>query len=156
MSIAQGYIQELQMSLKFFNNTISVFEETDSGYAAQPEMFTVAGQVAHTAATVDWFVEGAFGEGWDMDFDAHLAQTNAVARLSDAKEQLEKAYANVVEVIGATSDEELCAPIADKQIMEGARRCAIVSAISDHTAHHRGALAVYARLLGKTPPMPYA
>ena len=25
----------------------------------------------------------------------------------------------------------------------------------DHTAHHRGALTVYARLLGKVPPMPY-
>ncbi len=26
---------------------------------------------------------------------------------------------------------------------------------SSHTAHHRGALAVYARLLGKVPAMPY-
>ena len=156
MSMAQGFTQELQMTLKFFNTTISVFEESDSGYAAQPAMFTVAGQVAHTAATVDWFVEGAFGKGWDMNFDAHLAETNAVARLSDAKEQLEKAFANVVELIGAAPDEDLCAPIPDKQIMEGAPRCAIVSAITDHTAHHRGALSVYARLLGKEPPMPYA
>jgi uncharacterized damage-inducible protein DinB len=156
MSIAAGYIQELQMTLKFFNTTISVFEEADSGYAAQPEMFTVAGQVAHTAATVNWFVEGAFGKGWDMNFEAHLAETNAVARISDAKEQLEKAFANVVEVFGGASDEDLCAPISDKQIMDGAPRCAIVSAINDHTAHHRGALSVYARLLGKEPPMPYA
>ena len=156
MSVAQGYIQELQMTLKFFNATISVFEESDSGYAAQPEMFTVAGQVAHTAATVDWFVEGAFGKGWDMNFEAHLAETNAVARISDAKEHLEKAFANVIEVIGGASDEDLCAPIPDKQIMDGAPRCAIVSAITDHTAHHRGALSVYARLLGKEPPMPYA
>jgi uncharacterized damage-inducible protein DinB len=156
MSIAQGYIQELQMALKFFNTTISVFEESDSGYAAQPEMFSVAGQVAHTAATVDWFVEGAFGKGWDMNFEAHLAETNAVTRISDAKEQLEKAFANVVEAIGGASDEDLCAPIPDKQIMDGAPRRAIVSAINDHTAHHRGALSVYARLLGKESPMPYA
>jgi len=156
MSMAQGFIQELQMTLKYFNTTISIFEEADSGYAAQPEMFTVAGQVAHTAATVNWFVAGAFGDGWDMDFDGHIAQTNAVTRLSEAKEQLENAFANVVEVIDATADEDLCAPIADKQIMEGAPRCAIVNAITDHTAHHRGALSVYARLLGKEPPMPYA
>ena len=114
MSIAQGYIQELQMALKFFNTTISVFEDADSGYAAQPEMFTVAGQVAHTDATVNWFVEGAFGEGWDMNFEAHLAETNAVTRISDAKEQLEKAFANVVEVFGGASNEDLCAPIPDK------------------------------------------
>ena len=156
MSIAQGYIQELQMSLKFFKNTISVFEEADSGYAAQPEMFTVAGQVAHAAGTVDWFVEGAFGKGWDMNFEAHLAETNAVMRISDAKELLENAFANVVAVFGGASDEDLCAPIPDKAIMEGAPRCAIASAITDHTAHHRGALSVYARLLGKQPPMPYA
>ncbi len=156
MSIAQGYIQELQMTLKFFNATISVFEESDSGYAAQPEMFTVAGQVAHAAATVDWFVEGAFGEGWDMDFEAHLAETNAVTRISDAKEKLEKAFVDIIEVFGGASDEDLCAPIPDKQILDGAPRCAIVSAINDHTAHHRGALSVYARLLGKEPPMPYA
>jgi uncharacterized damage-inducible protein DinB len=156
MSIAQAYVQELQMTLKFFSTTTSVFDEADSGYAAQPKMFTVVGQVAHTAGTVNWFVEGAFGKGWDMDFEAHNAQAGAVTRLSDAKEQLEQAFANVVDVIGSASDEDLCAPIPDKQIMEGAPRCAIVSAITDHTAHHRGALSVYARLLGKEPPMPYA
>ena len=40
--------------------------------------------------------------------------------------------------------------------MGGVPRAAILSGITDHTAHHRGALTVYARLLGKTPPMPYA
>jgi uncharacterized damage-inducible protein DinB len=31
----------------------------------------------------------------------------------------------------------------------------IVWGMVEHTAHHRGALSVYTRLLGKTPPMPY-
>ena len=31
----------------------------------------------------------------------------------------------------------------------------VVSAITDHTAHHRGALTVYARVSGLVPPMPY-
>ena len=35
-------------------------------------------------------------------------------------------------------------------------RLGVVSGIVDHTAHHRGSLAVYARLRGKVPPMPYA
>jgi uncharacterized damage-inducible protein DinB len=61
----------------------------------------------------------------------------------------------VTKVVGAASDQELFEPIADKRIMEGAPRCAIVSALTDHTAHHRGALSVYARLIGKEPPMPY-
>ena len=32
---------------------------------------------------------------------------------------------------------------------------AIISTITDHTAHHRGALTVYARVSGLVPPMPY-
>ena len=32
---------------------------------------------------------------------------------------------------------------------------AAAQGLVDHTAHHRGALAVYARLVGKTPSMPY-
>ena len=39
--------------------------------------------------------------------------------------------------------------------MGGQPRLAIFGALTDHTAHHRGALSVYTRLLGKVPPMPY-
>ena len=38
--------------------------------------------------------------------------------------------------------------------MGGAPRFAIAGAITDHTAHHRGALTVYARLNQMTPPDP--
>ena len=47
------------------------------------------------------------------------------------------------------------APITG-EIMTGAPKMSVVGGIVDHTAHHRGALAVYARLLGKEPKMPYA
>ena len=156
MSAAEGYKKELENALKFFQTTISVFEEADSGYTPQPELYTVAAHVAHTADTVDWLVEGAFGAGWNMDFEAEVAKAKAVTSLARAKKHLEQAFANVVGVIGAASDQQLFEPIPDKAIMEGAPRCAIVSAITDHTAHHRGALGVYARLQGKEPPMPYA
>ncbi len=39
--------------------------------------------------------------------------------------------------------------------MRGVSRTAIVVPIVDHTAHHRGALTVYVRLLGKVPKMMY-
>jgi uncharacterized damage-inducible protein DinB len=156
MPAAAGFVTELEMDLKFFKSTISVFDEADAGYTPQPELYTVAGHVAHVADTVDWFVEGAFGTGWDMDFEAHVALAKAVTSLADAVKHLEQSFAKAVEVIGAASDDDLFAPIPDKKIMEGAPRCSIVSGTTDHTAHHRGALAVYARLLGKEPPMPYA
>jgi uncharacterized damage-inducible protein DinB len=50
----------------------------------------------------------------------------------------------------------MAAPIADGPVLGGAPRSAILAAMGDHTAHHRGALTVYARLRGKTPAMPYA
>jgi uncharacterized damage-inducible protein DinB len=34
-------------------------------------------------------------------------------------------------------------------------RWSVILGLVDHTAHHRGALTVYARLKGLTPPMPY-
>ncbi len=156
MSPAEGLAAELNMTLKFFKNSMGVFDEADSGFAPQPEMFTVAAQVDHIAGTVDWFLEGAFGAGWDMNFDVHLAACRDATSLEASMSKLEASFAKAVEVVGGASQADLFAPIADTQIMDGAPRAAIVSAITDHTAHHRGALTVYARLLGKEPAMPYS
>ena len=40
-------------------------------------------------------------------------------------------------------------------VMGGQPGSEVVRAMIEHTAHHRGALTVYSRLLGKVPPMPY-
>jgi len=155
MSAAAPLVAQLQTSLKYMKTTVSVFDEADSGFAPQPELYTVAGHIAHAADSVDWFVEGAFGEGWNMDFEALIAAARAVTSLDDANAWLDRAYAAAIAAIEAAPDEVLLAPIPDERIMRGAPRTAIVSAIVDHTAHHRGALTVYARLLGKVSPMPY-
>jgi len=156
MSAAEGFVAELNMTLKFFKTSIGVFDEGDSGFAPQPELYTVAAHVDHTADTIDWFVEGAFGDGWNMDFDALIAKSKNATSLEAALATLDTSFAKAVEVVGGASDADLFAPIADEKIMAGAPRAAIVGAITDHTAHHRGALSVYARLLGKEPTMPYA
>ena len=148
-------VKELETSLKYFKATLAVFEEEDSGFAPQPDLYSVSGHVAHTADSVEWFVEGAFGKGWNMDFEGLIAAARAVTSLSDAVGWLDRAYATAAEAVGSASDEALSAPIPDRRIMAGAPRAAIVGAIADHSAHHRGSLAVYARLLGKTPAMPY-
>ena len=155
MSAAQGLVQELKSTHKFFTKTQSIFEEADAGFAPEPDLYTVAGHIAHAADTVDWFVEGGFGKGWDMDFDGLIARAKAVGTLAEARAWLDRSFENAIQVVGAASDEELFTPIPDKQIMEGAPRAVVVAGITDHTAHHRGALSVYARLLGKVAPMPY-
>lgn len=155
MSAAAPLVTQLQTSLRYMKTTISVFDEADSGFAPQPELYSVAGHIAHAADSVDWFVEGAFGEGWNMDFEGLIAAARAVTALADANAWLDRAYAAAIAAIEAAPDEALHAPIPDERIMRGAPRAAVVNAIVDHTAHHRGALTVYARLLGKVSPMPY-
>jgi uncharacterized damage-inducible protein DinB len=149
-------VHQLESTRKYFATTLSVFEPADGAFAPHPDMFTVAGQVAHAADTVDWFMGGAFGAGWDMEFDAAVQRAKAVTSLSEASDALVAAFERAIETVSNATDEELLAPIPNDVIMNGAPRSAVIGGIVDHTAHHRGSLAVYARLLGKVPPMPYA
>ena len=117
---------------------------------------TAASQVAHAAQTIDWFIDGAFNpNGFDMDFEGHDRQVRAVTSLTEARAAMKRAIEHAKAVVESRSDEEWPQPLPPGPIMGGLPRSAIFGAITDHTAHHRGALTVYARLLGKTPAMPY-
>ncbi|MDX2177652.1 MAG: DinB family protein [Candidatus Sumerlaeia bacterium] len=147
------WIKEVQ---DFFNRSTRIFDEADANFAPVPGMFNVAAQVMHTALTVEWFAEGAFRpEGFSMDFEEHDRLARGVASLADARARLDSAFAHAAEVFGSKTDAELMEPLPPGMVMGGEPRIAVLSGIEDHTAHHRGALTVYARLLGKTPPMPY-
>ena len=140
-----------------FDRTTDCLHEEDSGFAPREGMLTVAQQVAHVAQTIEWFLEGAFSErGFDLDFEKHERRIREVTSLAEARSWLGRAVSAAVERLGAVEPAEMEKPIAEGPILGGAPRSAIVAAMTDHTAHHRGALAVYARLRGKTPAMPYA
>jgi len=156
MTYQESLAKQLETALKYFKATASQFEEADSEFAPNPEMFTVAGQVAHVADTVDWFVEGAFGKGWDLDFEAMFARIHEAPTLADANAWMERAFAAAVKAVRSATNEELHAPIADERMMKGMPRSGIVNGIVDHTAHHRGSLAVYLRVMGRRPTMPYS
>jgi uncharacterized damage-inducible protein DinB len=148
--------KELLASKEFFNRSTSVLDEADSNFRPHDAMMTVAQQVAHTAQTLEWFVEGAARpEGFDLDFETPAKALESVTSLNAARLTLEQAYAKAVEYIGSRSAEDLARPLPPGPIMGGEPINAIVWAMIDHTAHHRGALTVYSRLLGKVPPMPY-
>jgi uncharacterized damage-inducible protein DinB len=68
---------------------------------------------------------------------------------------MDKAYANALQFLRSHSPEELAAALPAGPVMGGQPITDIVWAMVEHTAHHRGALTVYSRLLGKVPPMPY-
>ena len=148
--------QQLTSAKDYFDRSTRALTEDDSTFAAADGAFTASQQVAHVAQTVDWFLEGAFRpEGFNMDFEALDDEVRKVDSLAAAREWLDRSFAAAIDKLSSHSPEELAEPLPEGPIMGGAPRFAIVGGIQDHTAHHRGALTVYARLRGHTPPMPY-
>ena len=78
-----------------------------------------------------------------------------VTSLKAAREWFARACDAANGVIDAHSDADWGGTLAEGPIMGGMPRISIFGALTDHSAHHRGALTVYSRLLGKVPPMPY-
>ena len=151
-----GYAIPVEQALQFFNKTTSVFSEDDSEYAPNAGQFTVAQQVAHVAQTIEWFMVGGFTQvGFDLDFASHQVQVRECTSLSAAREWLDRAVGAAVAVLNQQSAESMLAALPEGPIMGGEPRAAVVGAICEHTAHHRGALTVYARMVGKVSPMPY-
>lgn len=156
MSLAQQALLELESAHEFFNRSTRNLTEAHSAFAPAEGMMTTAQQVAHVAHTIDWFVDGAFRpEGFDQNWEEHAKIIAAYDSLDKARAWFERAVANARAKVASLSDAELLVPLPDGPIMGGAPRLAIFGAINDHTAHHRGALTVYARLNGIVPPMPY-
>ena len=147
---------QLLASQDFFNRSTRVLEEADSAFRPAEGMMTAAQQVAHVAQTLDWFVEGVSRPaGFDLDFAAHAAELEKVASLAAARASLAAAYDRAIRYFGSMSREELARPLPPGPILGGQPLGAVVWGMVEHTAHHRGALTVYSRLLGRIPPMPY-
>jgi uncharacterized damage-inducible protein DinB len=150
------FANQLVASQDFFDRSTRVLDEADSGFRPREGMMTVAQQVAHTAQTLDWFIEGASRpEGFDLDFAKHAQALEAMNSLAAARQMLSGAYANAIQFLRSRSAEDLAQPLPPGPVMGGQPISEIVWAMVEHTAHHRGALTVYSRELGKVPPMPY-
>ena len=150
------FATQLIASKDFFDRSTRVLEEKDSGFRPQDGMMTVAQQVAHVAQTLDWFVEGVSRPaGFDLDFEKHAKELEATTSLAGARRMLDEAFSRYIAFLRSKTAEELAVPLPQGPIMAGHPTSDIVWATVEHTAHHRGALTVYSRLLGKVPPMPY-
>lgn len=155
MDLKTEALNEIETTAKFFDRSTRCLAEEDSGFRPRPEMMSIAGQMAHTAQAVDWFREGGFGSGWDLNFEAAAAAIEEVGSLAAARNWLADAWSRLREAVEAASVDELAATLPDNPILPGRPRYHTIEAIVDHTGHHRGALAVYARLAGRVPEMPY-
>jgi len=119
-------------------------------------MFTVAQQVAHAAQTVEWFIQGAFSPtGFNVDFEGMDREVRACTSLTEARAWFERACAGALAAVNGHSDAEWAELMPAGPVMGGDPRFVVFGGLTDHTAHHRGALTIYTRLLGKVPPMPY-
>ncbi len=153
MSTRPASLAELQVTQDYFERSSRCLQEADAAFAPAPGMMTAAQHVAHT---LDWFRDGAFGaEGFDMNFAEHGKLIAKIETLKEARAWVERAFAAWSEQLRDLSDEDLAAPLPEGPIMGGLPRAAVVGAIVDHSAHHRGALTVYSRLCGRQPAMPY-
>jgi uncharacterized damage-inducible protein DinB len=152
-------IESCRMTLEtmngFFTKALEAFDESDSTFAPQPDMFTVAQQVAHSAHVIDWFLEGAFSPaGLAEDWQDQELKVRAITSLKAARQWHDDAVRRGLAKLDSIPEADWMQPIGGN-IMAGAPRASIFEAILDHAAHHRGSLAVYARWAGKTPVMPY-
>ncbi|OQY30412.1 MAG: hypothetical protein B6244_00730 [Candidatus Cloacimonetes bacterium 4572_55] len=154
--LKRSLVEQLKSANKYFLNSTRCLNEEDSAFAPKEGMFTVAQQVAHTAQIIDWFFEGAFRpEGFSVDFEGLTGEILKCESLAGAREWFKKAVDNGMSLIENKNEMEWMAPMADGPIMGGLPRMVIMSGICDHTAHHRGSLSMYARMLDKVPNMPY-
>lgn len=148
-----GWLGEMQV---MFERTSSALVEGDSDFAPAEGMYTAAQLVGHVAMTVDWFVDGGLaGKPFDLDFEEADRQVRTVHSLGEARKMLKAAFQRAKEKTASLSEAQLNEPLPEGPILGGAPRSTVFGALCDHTAHHRGVLAVYTRLLGKVPPMPY-
>lgn len=142
---------------RFFATSTACFQEQDATFTPVPGAFTVAQHVAHAGQTIDWFIDGMFSPtGFSSDWPAMEAAVRRIASLEEARMWFARSCAAAIARLDATDHAEMLKPMAAGEIMGGLPRMAALNGITDHTAHHRGALTVYARLLGRTPAMPYA
>lgn len=139
----------------YLRNIVKGFSPEHGEYRPCPGMMTTAQQINHIAQTVYWFREGAFGKGFDLDFEKLEAVNQVQISLADALAELERQYAGFVDFLEGQSEADLSAPMADNPLFGPAPRYTFLFAQTDHTAHHRGSLAVYLRLLGIVPTMAY-
>jgi len=151
--------EEIKQSLKgmreYFNRSTRPLSDAHSAFAPSEGLFTVAGHIAHVAQTVEWFFDAAFCEKWRMEFEELDREARSVKTITEARAWFERAIDKAIAVADAHNADEWASRFPPNPIMGEVPRSAIVAACTDHTAHHRGALTVYQRLLGLTPPMPY-
>jgi len=140
----------------FLQNILKDFREEHSDFKPTEEMRTVGQQIKHIALSTNFFYEIAFGKGFKMSFQEYLEEMKKPISLRDALKLLDEAYEEAISLVKDKTHDEMKSPIPPNPMLQGFTLESIIYRSMDHTAHHRGMLTVYLRLLGITPIMVYS
>ena len=152
----QPHVMMLETERKHLFNILKDFTPEHSHFRPVEGMMTVAQLIRHIARAMRWFRDGGFGDGFDMDFEKWAAEDHKPVSLADAMDELNRVYDDFTDFLKGKSMDDLMQPMPKNEIFGEAPRIAVLHANQDHTAHHRGALTVYLRLLGVTPALVYS
>ncbi len=152
----QDYADRLRTSRAFFERTIDCLQEEDGTFQPGPGTFTTIQQIAHAAQTVDWFLQGIQeGQVFNTDFAGLEKELDTIKNLQGAKSWFERSMAEAIQAVETQPASFWQKKLPEGPMFTGLPRAFALDGILDHNAHHRGALAVYARLCGHVPAMPY-
>ena len=161
---------------EFFRRSLSCFDQDDADFTPRPDMLTVVGHVHHTTASIELMVSGILQEfprfegrqyatrrdvgswmPWGMEWttSSNREPLRSDASLAKALTAFDETMDIASEVFCELTPEELRQPIAANPMGFPHAFAVLYFGIFDHVAHHRGALAQYARLRGKQPKIPY-
>jgi len=156
MTKIESLLQELRESREYFDRSTKPLGEENSSFAPTEEMYTVAQRVAHVARSMQGMLDGAFSpDGFDMEMESYEREIRQVSSLEAARRELEGSYAKAEEMLKSKTEDEWDELLPQGPMFGGQPRWKVIPAIIEHNAHHRGALTVYTRLIGKKPPVPY-
>lgn len=157
MTLSALAVRQLEAVREQFQVSTAGFSEGLAGFRPSDGMMTVAQHIAHAAQVIDWLMAGAFRpEGFDLDFEPQIERTTGVPSLTAARDWFESSISQAISTFAAGLDDlQLLEPLPEGPVLGGLPRLSIPAAIAEHTSHHRGALAVYARLNEIVPESPY-
>jgi uncharacterized damage-inducible protein DinB len=149
-------IQLVKRERNFLMNILKDFKPEHSDYKPQKEMKTVGQQIRHIELTIKFHYYSTFGPGFDMSFQEYLAEMKKPISLEKALQGLHRMYDEAIAMLEKTTAEELLADLPNNPMLGTGACYTVIYKNSEHTAHHRGALSVYLRMLGITPAMVYS
>lgn len=173
----------LQRHKGFFHRTVSCFEEKDATFRPRDNMLSVAGQIMHVTAAIELTLSGLIHNierfkdmkpvsrrgptatwialdygftslNWANESNKEIPEFVERPTLAASLRAFDETIDMATEMFGGLTPQELMQPLP-KTPMPMQNPIQILEMLIDHTAHHRGALAQYARLLGYEPKFPY-